>query len=120
MSASAQEKPQQLEGLQSNELTLGSQQLEDGPHPSLGVERRHHRAGVLRHQRDQHLQHIVEVLILEWSLSSSLACNNHLSASDIEETPTRLFKLYRRDFSDYIEERVSTYCNRNACNWNGT
>lgn len=64
MGAARQEEAQQLEGLQANQLTFGREQLENRADAVLHVERGHHRAGVLRHQRDQHLQHVVQVLVL--------------------------------------------------------
>lgn len=65
MGAARQEEPEQLEGLQPDELTLGRQQLEDAAHAVLHIEGRYHGAGMLRHQRDEHLQHIVQVLVLK-------------------------------------------------------
>lgn len=62
--ASGQKESEQLQCLQSNQLTLGSHQLEDTPHSLLNVESWYHRARVFRHQRYQHLQNIVQILIL--------------------------------------------------------
>lgn len=64
MSAARQEEAEQLERLQTNQLALGGQQLENGSNAVFDVERRHHRARVLGHQGDEHLQDIVQVLVL--------------------------------------------------------
>lgn len=62
--AARQEEAEQLQRLQPDQLAFGGEQLENGPHAVLHVERGHHRAGVLGHQRDEHLQHVVQVLVL--------------------------------------------------------
>jgi len=63
--AAGKEEAQQLEGLKPNQLTFGRQQLEDAAHAVLHIKGRYHGAGMLRHQRDEHLQHVVQVLVLK-------------------------------------------------------
>jgi hypothetical protein len=62
--APAEEKSQQLQGLQPDQLALRRQQLEYRPDAVLGVESRDHRRRMFRHQPDQHLEHVVQILVL--------------------------------------------------------
>ena len=64
MGRSRQEEPEQLERLQPDHLRPRPQHLEDGPHAALGVKGRHQGGGVVAHQAHDHVEDVVEVLVL--------------------------------------------------------
>jgi len=62
-SALLQEEAQQFQGLQSDRLILGVEQLHDSTHTLLMVEGGYHRGRMLVHQRDNELEHVDKVLV---------------------------------------------------------
>jgi len=60
-----EEESQKLQRLQSYQLALGCQELENRPYALLRVERGHHRRRMFRHEGYEHLEDVVEIFILE-------------------------------------------------------
>jgi len=63
--AATEEESEKLQRLQSYQLALGCQELENRSYALLRVERGHHRRRMLRHERYEHLENIVQIFILE-------------------------------------------------------
>ena len=60
----AEEEAEELERLEPDHLAVGAEHLEDGPHAALGVEGGDQRGRMVAHERHEHLEDVVEVLVL--------------------------------------------------------